>query len=102
MVYNFKMDYGIQDGKDKLIEAAVEKTLFIDCQNLEAHVSSVILRRTPNINLSWGLAHETYARTVIISSFHNMAWQPQHRNRQQHDEQTSVFYCGASGLFPGT
>lgn len=40
---------------DKLIETAVEKFLFTDCQNLEAHSCSVFLgRQLPNINLSWG------------------------------------------------
>ena len=38
----------VQDGRDKLIKTAVEKILFTDCQNLQAHSCSVYLWRHKN------------------------------------------------------
>lgn len=46
----------VQNGRDKLTETAVEKNLFTNFPNLEAHSCSVYLgMQTPNINLSWGV-----------------------------------------------
>lgn len=57
---------------------------------------SIFGRQIPNINLSWGGVHVTYARTVIISSFCSAPWQLQHKNVLQQDKHTSVFYCEIS------